>query len=129
MASVMLHDQVLDGVDHLAGAAELALLAVDGALDGRGRSGVEVGLHPGAERAGGVEALGPGPLLLALLDVARGDVVGAGVAEDDVLDALARDLAAHAADDDGQLGLVVQLLGEGGVLDRRRRGRSPRWTA
>src|SRR5690348_12071117 len=110
-------DQVLDGVDHLAGAAELALLAVDRALD-RQVGGVEVRLHPGAERAGAVEALGAGPLLLALLHVAGRDVVGAGVAEDDVLHALARDLAAHAADDDGELGLVVQLAGERGVLDR-----------
>src|SRR5688500_11397133 len=87
-------DQILDGVDHLARTAELALRAVDRELDGQ-VARVEVGLHPGAERAGGVEALGPGPLLLALLDVTGGDVVGAGVAEDHVLDAFARDLAAH----------------------------------
>ncbi len=112
-------DQVLDGVDHLAGAAQLALLAVDGELHGEvvGTGEVQVGLHPGAERAGAVEALGPGPLLLAALDVTGGDVVGAGVAEDHVLDALAGHLPAHAADDDGQLGLVVQLLRERRVLD------------
>lgn len=110
-------DQVLDGADHVAGAAELPLLAVDRRLDGE-VVGVHVGLHPGAQRAGGVEALGAGPLLLALLHIAGGDVVGAGVAEDDVLDALAGDLAAHAADDHGQLGLVVQVVREGGVLDR-----------
>src|SRR5689334_16326322 len=54
-------DQVLDGVDHLARPAQLALLAVDRELDGQvGRGGeVQVGLDPGAERAGGVEALGP----------------------------------------------------------------------
>lgn len=110
-------DQVLDGADHVAGAAELSLLAVDRRLDGE-VVGVHVGLHPGSQRAGGVEALGTGPLLLALLHIAGGDVVGAGVAEDDVLDALAGDLAAHAADDHGQLGLVVQVVREGGVLDR-----------
>src|SRR5215467_12757486 len=45
-------DQILDRVDHLAGAAELALFAVDRELDGQvGRGGeVEVRLHPGAER-------------------------------------------------------------------------------
>ncbi len=106
-------------MDHLAGAAQLPLLAVDGELDGQvGRGGqVDVRLHPGAQRAGGVEALGPRPLLLAPLHVPGGDVVGAGVAEDDVLDAVARDLAAHPPDHHGQLGLVVQLLGEGGVAD------------
>ncbi|GAA3295706.1 hypothetical protein GCM10020295_23540 [Streptomyces cinereospinus] len=103
-------------MDHLAGAAELALLSVDGQLDGQ-VARFQAGLHPGPERAGGVEALGPGPLLLAPLDVAGGDVVGAGVAEDDVLDPLAGDLTAHPADHDGQLGLVVEFLGEGGVLD------------
>src|SRR3954470_13037112 len=74
------HDQVLDRADHVAGAAELALFAVDRALDGQ-VARVEVGLDPGAQRAGAVEALGARPLLLALLDVAGGDVVGAGVAE------------------------------------------------
>src|SRR3954471_15906529 len=77
-------DQILDGVDHLAGTAELALLAVDRELDCEVAGGgeVQVRLHPGAERAGGVEALGPRPLLLAPLDVTGGDVVGAGVTED-----------------------------------------------
>src|SRR5690606_4972995 len=44
-------DQILDRVDHLAGAAELALGAVDGELDGEVVRGgeVEVRLHPGAE--------------------------------------------------------------------------------
>src|SRR5690606_41316331 len=96
--------QVLYGVGHFAGAAELALGAVDRQLDGQvARVGeAQVRLLPGAGRAGGVEALGPGPLLLAPLDVARGDVVGAGVAEDHVLDAFAGDLAAHPPDDHGQ---------------------------
>src|SRR3954452_8772094 len=112
-------DQILDSVDHLAGAAELALFAVDGELDRQvgGRLQVQVRLHPRAERAGGVEALGPRPLLLALLDVTGGDVVRAGVAEDHVLDALARHLAAHPADDDGEFGLVMDVRREGGVLD------------
>src|SRR4051812_24254780 len=58
-------DQILDGPDHLTGTAELALDTVDRALDGE-VGGVELGLHPGTQRAGGVEALGPGPLLLRL---------------------------------------------------------------
>src|SRR3954471_7744490 len=58
-------DQILDRVDHLARAAELALLAVDRELDGQVARGgeVEAGLHPRTERAGAVEALGPRPLL------------------------------------------------------------------
>src|SRR6478736_7617169 len=61
-------DQVLDGADHVARPAELTLLTVDRGLDGQ-VAGVDVGLHPGAERARGVEPLGPGPLALAPLDV------------------------------------------------------------
>ena len=64
-------DQVLDGVDHLAGAAELALLAVDGELDGEvGRgSEVQAGLDRGAQRAGGK---GPKPLARAHCSCASG---------------------------------------------------------
>src|SRR5690349_9655133 len=85
------HDQVLDGADHPAGAAGLPQLAVDGGGDGQ-IGGVDIGLDPGAERARGVEALGAAPLVLGLLHIAGGDVIGAGVAEDDVLDPLTRDL-------------------------------------
>ena len=70
---------------------------------------VEVGGDPRAERAEGVEALGPAPLLLGALQVAGRDVVGAGEAEHDVLDPLRRHLAAQPGDDDGQLALVVDL--------------------
>ena len=44
--------------------------------------GVEVGLDPRAERAERVEALGPRPLAVGALQVARRDVVGDGVAVD-----------------------------------------------
>ncbi|EGJ74509.1 putative 2-keto-4-pentenoate hydratase/2-oxohepta-3-ene-1,7-dioic acid hydratase [Streptomyces sp. Tu6071] len=110
-------DEVLDRAQHVARAPELALLAVHRALE-REVGRVEIRLDPGAERAGAVEALGAGPLLLAALGVAGGDVVGTGVAEDHVLGAFAGHLAAHAADHDGEFRLVRQLLGEGGVRDR-----------
>src|SRR5690606_14514096 len=90
-------DQGGDVVDELAGAPGLPDLAVDRRGE-RQVTGVEVGLDPRAERAEGVEALGPGELDVLLLQVAGGDVVGAGVAEDHVLDALDRDLAAQPAD-------------------------------
>ena len=48
----------------------------------------------------------------AALRVAGGDVVGAGVAEDHLADALARDVLADPADDDRELALVVHLVGE-----------------
>ena len=86
-------------------------LAVDRRGDGQvGR--VELGLDPRAERAERVEALGPGPLPVLLLQVARGDVVGAGVAEDDLVGPLRGHLPAEPADDDGQLALVVDPLGQ-----------------
>src|SRR5204862_6940846 len=60
----------------------------------------ERGLDARAERAEGVEALGARELLVFFLQVARGDVVGAGVAEDRPL----------LADDDGQLAFVIDAL-------------------
>ncbi len=71
---------------------------------------VEVGLDPRSERAERVEALGAGPLTVLGLQVARGDVVGDGVAEDHLGGVLGGDVAADAADHDGELGLVVHVL-------------------
>src|SRR4029450_1907172 len=58
----------------LGGAALLAGLAVDQGGDGQ-VARVQVGLDPGAEGAEGVEALGPRPLPVGALQVARGDGV------------------------------------------------------
>ena len=70
-----------------------------------------VSIHGPSGRRG-VEALGPGPLQVRLLDVAGGEVVAAGVAEDDVIDALLGDVLADPADDDAELGLEGDVLGE-----------------
>ena len=79
-------DQRRQPEDQLAGAALLARLAVDGAGDlqvGRVEAQAgQVGLDPRADRAEGVEALGAGPLPVALLHVPLGDVVADRVAED-----------------------------------------------
>ena len=74
-------DQVLDREDEALGVAGLAPLAVDPGLDLDG-VGIDVGGDAGPDGTEGVEGLGPGRLAVAPLDVAGGDVVEAGVAED-----------------------------------------------
>src|SRR5664280_931037 len=73
-----------------------------------GSMSVEIHGPSGAER---VVALGPRPLPIGALLVAGGDVVGAGVAEHDVVRRLDRHITAEPADDDGHLPLVVHPLG------------------
>src|SRR5487761_210029 len=107
-------DQCRYIMQHFGGARPLLDLTVD--RRGQGEVGrVGHGLDPRAERAERVEPLGPGPLAVPSLEVAGGDVVGARVAEDDVLGPFHRHLAAEPADDDRQLAFVVDPLGE---LDR-----------
>ena len=59
-------------------------LAVDARAAARARRRIEIGLDARAEGAEGVEALAARELHVLLLQVARGDVVRAGEAEDDV---------------------------------------------
>src|SRR5512132_231941 len=110
----------------LGGAGLLLHLAVDQGGDGQ-VAGVEVGLDPGAEGAEGVEALGPRPLAVGALQVARGHVVGAGEAEHG-LDGVGRlEPADQLADDHGQLALEVDLAhpfgADDGVAGADHRGR------
>ena len=69
--------------DHVAGVPVLKRLARDGGAHAEGlRVGDLVARHqPRTERAERVEALAADPLAIAELEVARGDVVAAGVAE------------------------------------------------
>src|SRR5918997_939493 len=98
--------QLGHAVLQLGGAGLLAHVPVDQRVDGQ-VARVKVGLDPGAERAEGVEALGPRPLAVGPLQVARGDVVGAGEAEHG-LDGVGRlEAADQLADDYGQLALEV----------------------
>src|SRR6185312_4931654 len=76
-----------------------------GGLDGR--------LDPRPQRAERVESLRPRPLAIPLLQVARGDIVGAGVAEDHVGRLAGRHLPAQPADDESELALVVDALAQG----------------
>src|SRR5215475_11182251 len=55
---------------------------------------VEFCLQPRAERAEGIEALGPRPLIVSTLKITRGDVIPDGVRENDVEGPLGRDIAA-----------------------------------
>jgi hypothetical protein len=110
-------DQVGDRPGHLRGAPGLPQLAVHRAGDGQVR-GVHGGLDPRPQRAEGVEALGPAPLVLGALQVARRDVVAAGVAQHHLRHPGGRHLPAHPADHHRQLRLVLHVEGHADrVLD------------
>src|SRR5215211_6721087 len=119
-------DEVTEAVVHVGGGVAAPAFAVDAHLQ---LEGGEVDLVGGDDA--GTQDVGPVPLLclgwahtdrqLAALDVAGGHVVPDGEAED-VVQGLGRaDVAAGAADDGGQLELVVELAGVGrpGQLDVR----------
>src|SRR5215831_5713001 len=72
--------------------------------------GVGVGLNPRPQRAERVESLCPRPLAIPLLQVACGDIVGAGIAKDHAGRLAGRHLPAQPADDEGELALVVNTL-------------------
>ena len=73
-------DEVIAIEDELRGAALLADFAVDARFEGE-VGGVEVGDDPGTERRERVEAFAARELNVAPLEIARGHVVGAGIAE------------------------------------------------
>ena len=89
-------------------------LVADRAADGQVlRVGDLVGRHQDrAHRAEGVERLAAGPLAVPELEVARRDVVEAGVAEDVVERVGGCYPARRAPDDDGELRFVVDLAGQ-----------------
>src|SRR5262249_46166054 len=104
-------------VQELRRPGPLADLAVD-RRDQLQVTGVDVGLDPRPQRAERVEPLRPRPLAIPLLQVARGDIVGAGIAEDHAGRLAGRHLPAQPADDEGELALVVDALAHGDrVLD------------
>jgi hypothetical protein len=70
-------DEIRNREDHVAHMAVLADLAVD-ASDDLEVVPVEAAGHECTDGTEGVEALRPGPLAVQLLQVARGDVIGAG---------------------------------------------------
>ena len=112
----VVRDEVRDRDEHLGGVAALADAAVDPQFH-RQRLGVGhlvLGHDPGADRAEGVDRLGEGEhagLHLPALDVAGRNVVEDRVPGDVVPGLLRPEELAAAADDDGELELVVKLLG------------------
>src|SRR5215467_12816634 len=102
-------DQRRRVVQQLRRPGPLADLAVDrGDQLQVGRVGF--GLDPRPQRAERVESLRPRPLAVPLLQVARGDIVGAGIAEGHAGRLAGRHVAAQPADDEGELALVVDAL-------------------
>src|SRR5215470_14037628 len=102
-------DQRRHVVQQLRRPGPLADLAVDRG-DQLQVGGVGFGLDPRPQRAERVESLRPRPLAVPLLQVARGDIVGAGIAEDHAGRLAGRHVAAQPADDEGELALVVDAL-------------------
>src|SRR5262245_21063704 len=98
-----------DVEDQVRRTRVLTELAVDPGLDLE-VVGFEVGLDPRAQRAERVETLGPRPLAVANLQIARRHVVADGVAVDHLVDVVGVDVAADPADDHGELALVVQAV-------------------
>src|SRR5690348_9926767 len=108
-------DYNIEGKDEIAGGALLAHLSVDACLHVHARPGVNFVADDGADGTEGVEALGASPLAILVLQVAGSDVVEAGVAEDIRPHVITLgEMAAAAADDDGELAFVVHALRERG---------------
>jgi hypothetical protein len=104
-------DEERAGIDHERGAAGLAQVVIHARFDDD-VGGVECGLDVRADRAKGVEAFGAGELHVGLLEVARGDIVGTGVAEDvGERVVVIAEMGAGFADDDGELAFVLNALG------------------
>src|ERR1041385_5774609 len=114
--------------DHLRGVAVLLRGAVHARGDGEARR-VELGLDARPDRAKRIEALAARELDVLLLQVARGDVVAAGEAEDDVAPRIARDVLRLPAEDENELALVVDALRlrrpDDGPVRRQQRARRP----
>ncbi len=73
-------DQLRHAEDHLARRGKLFDFAVHAAGD-EIIGGIQISFNPGADRAKCIKALGARPLAVAALQVARGDIVGDGVAQ------------------------------------------------
>ena len=117
-------DELRHGQHHAAGVALLPDIPVHPQLHGQvvGVRDLVLGDDPGADRAERVDGLAerehPG-LHLPALDVAGGDVVEDRVARDVIRGLVGAEELAGLADDDGQLELVVELVGQVlGVDDR-----------
>src|SRR5690606_30976845 len=114
-----LFDNLRNGEQHLAGAETLALFAVDAHPDLKVRLGHRW-VRQCDPRAGGTEGvarLAQKPLGAALLQVAGGHVVEEHIAKHVLRRLVRRNAAAAFADDDGQLALVVEARGVGGLAD------------
>ena len=103
-------DKKRAGIDHQRSAAGLAKVAVNARFDDD-VGGIEFGFDVRADRAEGVEAFGARELDVGFLEVACGDVVGAGVAEDvGERVVVVTEMRAGLADDDGEFAYVLDAL-------------------
>src|ERR1700739_4024890 len=104
-------------INHQRSAAGLAERGVDASFH-ENIAGIEIRFNVRTNGAESVEAFAARELYVALLDVAGGDVVQAGVAKN-VGQGIIRiaQMRAAAADDDGEFAFVLDALGIGGEDD------------
>ncbi len=99
-----------DAEDHVVGVEAVGLLAID-ADDGLHPVEIGLGLDPQAHRLEGIGILRPPQSAIGLLPGSLADVVADGVAEHAVHRVGFGQVFHLLADDDGELALIVDLLG------------------
>src|SRR5579872_2951211 len=102
-------DEEVARKNHLARPSVLFDLTIDPRHE-REVPGVELRLDVRPQRAKSIEAFGARELHVFFLQVARGDVVPAGEAADDIAPSCTRDVLRALADDDRQLAFVIDAL-------------------
>src|SRR5712691_4833560 len=115
-------DGLRDRKHHVGGIVGLQRLTVEPGLDlealAAGRQLVRRH-HPRTEAAGAIEVLAHVPLRGLALELAYRAFVAAGIAGDTGIGVVEREVLGTLADDENELGLVVQRLGRLGADDRR----------
>src|SRR5271157_375129 len=104
-------DQEGYGIDHEGGVARLAAFAIDVGLD-QDVARIELRFDMRSGGAKRVKALGASELHIALLEIARGNIVHAGVAQDvGKWIVIIAEMRALLADHDAQLAFVLDAIG------------------
>src|SRR5581483_121713 len=106
-------DDHIQGKDELLCVSVLPYFTIDLGSQGNARPGVEGICNHGAHRTKGIEALGPAPLSIFILQVAGSEIVNAGVAENVAANIfINRNVATVLANHNPKLSLVIGTLGD-----------------
>ena len=99
-----------DGEDKVAGVGLLLDFTIQACFQREVRR-VKLGLNTRPDRGKGIKTLGPGPLLVPGLEVAGGNIIKAGVAQDVVERLFPGYTAGPVFDNNAQFTFIVDLLG------------------